>query len=390
MLIRNRLVPFFVLSLSFGPALSADALGAKAPPSKLLKTVQAVKAIGKAPAPKKFDKKADKTAKVELKATEPALRNWGLDNPEPSHIEAKRAWKLSEGSSKVIVAVIDTGIDASHPDLKANLWKKPGSTNEFGYDFVFKKANPEDTNGHGTHIAGIIGATREGKKGASGVSPHVSIMPIRYYADEDTATDTVSNIVKAIDYAIENGAQIINFSSEGTGFNVAEYRAIERASKKGILVITAAGNQGQNNDNSATPCYPASYDLPNILAVAATNIQNNVLPISNYGATKVHVAAPGEHIFSTLPSGRYGYNTGTSQATAFVTGVAALMLAENPSLKPAELKKLIMNSVDKLPQLKDKVASGGRVNAFKAVTLALEMKNGGPKRDVAADRPASF
>lgn len=376
---RLSLVPLFVLAFSLAPSLGAEA--AKAPPAKAAKPaktkiLQVVKALGKAPAARTV--------------TEPGIRNWGIDNPENSHIEAKKAWKVSEGSKKVIVAVIDTGIDANHPDLRDNLWKKPGSTNEYGYDFVFKKANPEDTNGHGTHIAGIIGATRKAQKGAIGVSPHVSIMPIRYYADEDTQTDTVSNIVKAIDYAIENGAHIINFSSEGTGFNVAEYRAIERASKKGILVITAAGNQGQNNDSSSTPCYPASYDLPNILAVAATNIQNNVLPISNYGAQKVHVAAPGEHIFSTLPGARHGYNTGTSQATAFVTGVAALMLAENPGLKPAELKKLIMSSVDKLPQLKDKVASGGRVNAYKALTLAVEMKNGGPKRDVAADRPASF
>ena len=376
---RKSLVPHFVIALSLIPSFGLEAHGAKASPAKALpkaaKITQAIKALGKAPAP--------------VKQGEQGIRNWGLDNPENSHIEAKKAWKVSEGSRKVIVAVIDTGIDANHPDLKDNLWKKPG-TDEYGYDFVFKKKNPEDTNGHGTHIAGIIGATRKGQKGAAGVSPHVSIMPIRYYADEDTTTDTVSNIVKAIDYAIENGAHIINFSSEGTGFNVAEFRAIERASKKGILVITAAGNQGQNNDSSSTPCYPASYDLPNILAVAATNIQNNVLPISNYGATKVHVAAPGEHIFSTLPSSRYGYNTGTSQATAFVTGVAALMLAENPGLKPSELKKLIMSSVDKLPQLKDKVASGGRINAYKALTLAVEMKSGGPKRDVAADRPVNF
>lgn len=360
---RRRLVPVFVLALGFSPALGLEAHGA---PVK--------------PAPFKSLKLAKLTP---AKTAEESLRNWGLDNSEfASHIEAKRAWKLSEGSRKVIVAVIDTGIDGSHPSLKENLWKKPGSADEFGYDFVFNKKNPEDTNGHGSHIAGIIGATRSGLRGAVGVSPHVSIMPIRYYADENVSTDTVGNIVKAIDYAIENGAHIINFSSEGSGFNVAEYRAIERANKKGILVVTAAGNQGQNNDSALSPCYPASYDLPNILSVAATNIQNNLLPISNYGANKVHVAAPGERIWSTTPKGRYSYNTGTSQATAFVTGVAALMLAENPGLTPTDLKKLIMSSVDKIPQLKTKVASGGRLNAFKALTMAVEMKKG-PKRDVA-------
>ncbi len=318
-----------------------------------------------------------------IKDPEPALRNWGLDNSEfHSHIDAKLAWKITEGSRKVIVAVIDTGIDANHADLKDNLWHKNG-TDEYGYDFVLNKKNPPDDNGHGSHIAGIIGATAKTQKGVIGVSPHVSIMPIRYFADEGVPTDTLGNIVKAIDYAVENGARIINFSGEGTGFNVAEYRAIERASKKGILFVTAAGNQGQNNDTSDSPSYPASYDLPNILSVAATNIHNDILPISNFGPSRVHVAAPGENIFSTLPHGRYGYNTGTSQATAFVSGVAALLLSENSDLQPADLKRIILSTADKSAGLKNKVASGGRLNAYRAVNLAFEMKTGGPKRAVA-------
>jgi thermitase len=320
-------------------------------------------------------------------SAEMALRNWGLDNNEyASHIEAKRAWKITQGSQKVIVAVIDTGIDSTHPDLKDNLWHKPGSPEEFGYDFVLNKKNPVDVNGHGSHIAGIIGATAAGHHGVIGVAPHVSIMPLRYFADESTATDTVANTVKAVDYAIENGAKIINYSSEGKGFNVAEYRALERASKKGILVVVAAGNSGENNDTVDSPTYPASYDLPNIIAVAATNIHNDVLPISNYGATKVHVAAPGESIFSTMPKGRYGYNTGTSQATAFVSGVAALLLSENPALSVADLKKIIMNSVDKSANLKNKVASGGRLNAYKAVVMAQESLKASAIRAVATAR----
>jgi subtilisin family serine protease len=318
-----------------------------------------------------------------VKVAEPALRNWGLDNTEgPSHIEAKKAWKITEGSPKVIVAVIDTGIDFNHPDLKNNLWHKPGS-DEFGYDFVFNKKNPIDVNGHGSHIAGIIGASADPGHGVVGVSPHVSIMPLRYFADDNTNTDTVANTVKAVDYAIENGAKIINYSSEGKGFNVAEYRALERAGKHGILVVVAAGNSGENNDTADSPTYPASYDLPNLIAVAATNIHNELLPISNYGATRVHVAAPGESIFSTMPHSRYGYNTGTSQATAFVSGVAALMLSENPNLTPPELKKLIMSSVDKANNLKGKVASGGRLNAYKAVVMAQETLKNAPTRAVA-------
>jgi subtilisin family serine protease len=324
------------------------------------------------PAEAAVKKKKSHKAKAKVVALAPAtppLRNWGLDNTEyASHIEAKRAWKITEGSNKVIVAVIDTGIDFNHPDLKNNLWHKPG-TDEFGYDFVFDKPNPPDVNGHGSHIAGIIGATANPLRGVVGVSPHVSIMPLRYFADDSTNTDTVANTVKAVDYAIKNGAKIINYSSEGKGFNVAEYKALERAGKAGILVVVAAGNSGENNDTVDSPTYPASYDLPNLIAVAATNIHNELLPISNYGATKVHVAAPGESIFSTMPHSRYGYNTGTSQATAFVSGVAALLLSENPSLTPADLKKIIMSSVDKSSALKNKVASGGRLNAFKAVLM---------------------
>jgi subtilisin family serine protease len=201
-------------------------------------------------------------------------------------------------------------------------------------------------------------------------------MPLRYFADDSVNTDTVANTVKAVDYAIENGARIINYSSEGKGFNVAEYRALERAGKHGILVVVAAGNSGENNDTADSPTYPASYDLPNILSVAATNIHNELLPISNFGPTKVHVAAPGESIFSTMPKSRYGYNTGTSQATAFVSGVAALMLSENPSLTPVELKKMIMASVDRSPGLKGKVASGGRLNAYKSVLAAEDALKG--------------
>ncbi len=364
-----------LLALSLLTAPSAEALLHK-PAPKLAKKTNPAKAA-----------KALKLAK-KIKIVEPSpLRNWGLDNSEAaSHIEAKRAWKITEGSPKVIVAVIDTGIDATHPDLKDNLWHKPG-TDEFGYDFVFNKPNPTDVQGHGSHIAGIIGAENKSRKGVLGVAPRVSIMALRYYADDNTQTDTVANTVKAIDYAIANGAKVINYSSEGKGFNVAEFRAIERASKHGILVVTAAGNLGENTDKADSPTYPASYDLPNIIAVAATNIHNDVLATSNFGATRVHIAAPGENIFSTVPKGRYGVNSGTSQATAFVSGVAALLLSENPGLTPPELKKILMNSADKLPSLKNKVASGGRLNAFQALTYAAELRAGasGEKRAVAAN-----
>ncbi|MCO5144199.1 MAG: S8 family serine peptidase [Oligoflexia bacterium] len=301
------------------------------------------------------------------------LRNWGLDNSSfSSHIEAVKAWKLTKGTHKVVVAVIDTGIDPNHPDLKDNLWHKAG-TDEYGYDFVLNKKNPNDNNGHGTHVSGIIGASLKSHNGAAGVAPDISIMAIRYYADHLTSTQILNNIVKAIDYAVDNNADIINISSEGVGFNISEYRAIERAAKKGILVVTAAGNKSESNDNKTTASYPASYDLPNIISVAATNIQNKLLPTSNFGTQHVHVAAPGENIFSTLQKGAYGYLTGTSQAAAFVSGQAALVLSARPGLKAEEVKKIILSSVDKFDDLKGKVSTAGRINAFKAVELALDL-----------------
>ena len=163
------------------------------------------------------------------------LKNWGLDNAEEnSHINAAKAWQITEGKKSIVVAVVDTGVDPRHPDLKDNLWHKPGSWNEYGYDFVEKHTNPIDLNGHGTHIAGIIGATAQSGVGASGVARHVSIMVLRCMDPSDEKA-SLDNCVKAIDYAIANGANIINFSAGGTDFRGIERNIIERAANKGIL-----------------------------------------------------------------------------------------------------------------------------------------------------------
>lgn len=326
-------------------------------------------------------------ASVQQAAEALHLRNWGLDASSliKSDIEAVKAWEFTKGSHKIVVAVVDTGIDPNHPDLKDNLWHKLG-TSEYGYDFVLNKKNPIDINGHGTHVSGIIGASLRANKGIAGVAPDISIMPIRYYSDTLSGTQILDNIVKSIDYAVENGANIINISSEGTGFNIAEYRAIERAAQKGILVVTAAGNKSESNDQAATASYPASYDLPNIISVAATDMQNNILSTSNFGLLHVHVAAPGENILSTLQKGAYGYLTGTSQAAAFVSGQAALILSAKPDLKAEDLKKIILSSVDKFSSLKGKVASGGRINAFRALQAALKTKSQKISRKIATSQ----
>ncbi len=318
------------------------------------------------------------------------LRNWGLDNDEDnSHINARKAWSLTKGKKSIVVAVIDTGIDATHPDLKDNLWHKPGS-NEYGFDFVTNKANPEDHHGHGTHVAGIIGATAKANAGASGVAPNISIMAVRYYSDSASGAENLSNTIKALNYAVDNGANIINYSGGGAEFSAAEKKAIERAEAKGILVVAAAGNEYENTDENGNTYYPAGYGLTNIISVAATNIHNKLLPSSNWGMKHVHVAAPGENIYSTLPKGHYGYLTGTSQATAFVSGLAALILSENPKLKPTQVREIVMQSVDKLTTLESKIASGGRINAYKAVRLALASKDGLKSSKVLAAKEANL
>jgi subtilisin family serine protease len=300
------------------------------------------------------------------------IKNWGLSNTEDkSHIHAVDAWKIQEGNRAVIVAVIDTGIDASHKALSANIWHNSieNKAQVFGWNFVSDKPNPVDEHGHGTHVAGIIGAIADPNTGVSGVAHRVSIMPVKYYSDANPGSVNLKNTVRAINYAVEHGARIINYSGGGPEFSEEEYLAIKKAESKGVLFVSAAGNEHQDTDKSENFYYPSAYRLSNIISVAATDIHNNLLNSSNWGKRTVDIAAPGENIFSTLPQGRFGYMSGTSQATAFVTGVAALLLAQDPSLTPQKIKNIIVNSVDKLPQLQSKVFSGGRVNAHSALLL---------------------
>jgi len=309
------------------------------------------------------------------------FKNWGIinDKENNSHIQVNQAWKIEQGNKKIVVAVIDTGIDLGHKDLKQNIWKSPKSVKTskkevYGWDFVHKKAEPIDKHGHGTHVAGIIGAIANPNSGTSGVAQEVSIMAIKYYSDGNSGAVNLNNTIDAIHYAIDNGANIINYSGGGPEFSEKEYLAIKRAESEGVLFISAAGNEHSNTDLVENYYYPSAYRLSNIISVAATDINNNLLQSSNWGKNKVDVAAPGAHIYSTLPGNRYGYMSGTSQATAFVTGLAALLLSHNPNLTHQEVKNIILNTVDTFPQLKNRVATGGRINAFKAL-LALMNKN---------------
>ncbi len=312
------------------------------------------------------------------------LKNWGLMNSRAkSHIQAPDAWKIEEGKKEIVVAVVDTGIDPKHKSLAQNIWHDTAENRPdiFGWNFVSDKANPTDEHGHGTHVAGIIGALSDPDSGVSGVAHHISIMPVKYYSDSSPGSVNLKNTVKAINYAVDHGARIINYSGGGPEFSEDEYLAIKKAETKGVLFVAAAGNEHQNTDQVENYYFPSAYrlyNLSNIISVAATDINNNLLISSNWGKRSVDVAAPGENIFSTLPQGRFGYMTGTSQATAFVSGLAALLLSQDPTLKPKQLKDLIMSSVDHFPQLQEKLAAGGRVNAYQAlVALRAKSSSGG-------------
>lgn len=281
-------------------------------------------------------------------------KNWGL-----IAIQAECAWKLAKKHNHVKVAVIDTGVDQSHPDLKDRV-----SGSSPGWDFVKNSAAVGDSNGHGTHVAGIIGANDDPKSGVRGVASYVSIVPVNYYADANPGNVNLKNTVQAIHYAIDSGVRIINYSGGGPEFSEAEFEALKRANKEHVLVVAAAGNDHQSVDDPKNYYYPAAYKLSNIVVVSASTIMQNLTRSSSWGSKRVDVVAPGENIFSTLPNNRFGYMSGTSQATAFVTGLAALLLSENPSLTPEQVKAAIVNTVDRHDY---QVASRGQINACKAM-----------------------
>jgi subtilisin family serine protease len=237
---------------------------------------------------------------------------WGLNNAGDTDIDGPEAWDITQGTSNIVVAVLDSGVDYNHPDLFNNMWTNSGEIagngvdddgngkidDVRGWDFVDDDNDPMDSNDHGTHVAGTVAAEGDNGIGITGVSWSAQIMPLRFL--DAFGSGSVGDGIDAIDYAIENGADIINASYGSYTFSAAERDAISRARGAGILFVAAAGNDSWNND-SLTTHYPSSYDLDNIIAVAATDQNDNLASFSNFGATSVDVAAPGTSIFSSRP-----------------------------------------------------------------------------------------
>ena len=305
-------------------------------------------------------------------------------------ISAPSAWDLTTGSSSVVVADIDTGLKYTHEDLAANAWHNPGEIannnvddddngfvdDYYGYDFFYNDSNPiDDAGGHGTHTAGTIGAVGNNGLGVVGVNWNVKIMAIKIYSPNG-GDSTSAMLVNAYNYIrmMKNRGVNIRVTNnsyggcgEACGYDQATKDALDAMGNAGILNVFAAGNSNQNNET--TPFYPASYTSPGILAVAASDSNDNKASFSSYGATSVDVAAPGVNILSTWNTSNTAYATisGTSMATPHTAGAAALLSAYNPNLTPASLKATLMNTVDVLPQWNGLVKSGGRINIARAL-----------------------
>ena len=324
-----------------------------------------------------------------LMPNDPSLSQlWGLHNTGQSggvadaDIDAPEAWNVTTGSRSVVIGVIDSGIDVSHPDLADNIWRNPGEIpgngidddgNGFiddvsGWDFVSNDNVAQDGDGHGTHVAGTIGALGNDGRGITGVNWQVSLLPLKFLSDSGSGSTAAA--IAAINYATalrNRGVNIVatNNSWGGGGFSSALQDAIRRHGEAGILFVAAAGNESSNNDTVAA--YPANYALPNVISVAALDRSDQLASFSNYGATKVHIGAPGVAIYSTTPGNRYASYNGTSMAAPHVAGVAGLLAAANPQATMAEIRAAILDSAVPIPALAGRATTGGRVNAAAAL-----------------------
>jgi subtilisin family serine protease len=323
---------------------------------------------------------ADGTLAIDaITPNDPAFNQlWGLSSNSDVDIDAPQAWDLTTGSSSLIVAVIDSGVDYTHPDLANQIWTNTGEIPNNGRDddrngyvddvrgwnFANNTSNVRDTDGHGTHLAGTIAATMNNAVGVSGVAPGVRLMPLKFIGAQGTGA--ISDAVSAIYYAVREGARVINASWSGGDASQALLDAMRFAASREVVFVTAAGNSAVSND--VVPSYPASYKVANVLTVAAVDSAGNLASFSNYGATSVDVAAPGVNIYSTAPGGGYQMMSGTSMATPHVAGVAALLLSREPNLTASQVVQRIRATVKPVASLAGRLMAPGIVSAFRALT----------------------
>ena len=307
----------------------------------------------------------------------------GRNGTPGADINAVPAWDVTTGSRSNIVAILDTGIDVTHPDLAANIFSAPRQftvtisgaqltcpAGTRGFNAMLNTCNAVDDNGHGTHVAGIIGAVGNNSIGVTGVSWAANMLPLKVL--DSTGTGTTTDAIEAIEFAIgvkntlgaDGNVRVLNLSWGGGVFSQALNDAIQAANTNDMLVVASAGSGGNNND--VTPHYPASSTSPNVISVAAVDNTGELAFYSNYGPSSVDLAAPGDFTYSTLPNGTYDYLGGTSIAAPFVSGTASLMLTACPS-NTAALKAALLETVEPVASLNGKTVTGGRLDAGRAL-----------------------
>ena len=317
------------------------------------------------------------------------LQLWGLSNVGQKDsdgtagvagvdIDVEKAWEIETGSNQMVVAVIDTGVDYTHPDLVENLWTNEAEANGVaevdddnngviddihGFNAIDQSGNATDDHGHGTHCAGTIAAKGNDGKGIVGVNWDAQIMAVKFL--DRAGSGTLENAILAIDYATKMGASVMSNSWGGGGMSQTLLEAIQRSNQAGALFIAAAGNDASNNDVRET--YPANYAVENIISVAAINNVGGKADFSNYGKRTVHMGAPGVNVFSST-GGDYESWSGTSMATPHVSGVAALVWSHEPKMTALEIKQRLIATVRPLASLRGKTRTGGLVNAYNALT----------------------
>jgi subtilisin family serine protease len=337
-----------------------------------------------------------------------ALENSGQGGGAPgSDIGARAGWPTTTGSEKTIVAVIDTGVDTTHPDLKENLWvnnrEEKGKKNQddegdgyvddvYGWNFVNDSGDVTDDHGHGTAMAGIIAAQGNNGQGMSGVMWKASVMTLK--ALDSTGSGAISDVVEAMDFAATHGASVINCSFGTDAYSYALLDAIQRVSSYGVLVVASAGNDGRDITNN--PYYPAGYTVGNLISVAATSNGDQLAAFSNWSPTLVQIAAPGVGVLTTAPGGQYVTATGTSASAPLVAGAAGLLKTLGAWMSAESVAKSLIDGARKSPHLYGKVATEGVVNLGESITIFQKIGEdegpggpGGPGNPGGPDAPRS-